>query len=211
MVRSRVLLSAVIALLGVGLAGCDETGVYSSSGFVAPVYAGGYYGAPYYGAPFMAVAVTMAAGTATVAASTGAPDITTAAIAVITEATTAAVIAEATTAAVIAVATMAAAFTVAAAGGARARCFQVEAARRQRLGQRFGSSPDLIRGLTRPWRLRFGASLNRSDRLRTNGERQKSEHFGSQAWVGCGVCSGSWPGLTRPSTRTPQPPRKRLN
>src|SRR5258708_27901373 len=49
MVRSRVLLSAVVAALAVSLAGCDETGVYSSSGFVAPVYAGGYYGAPYYG------------------------------------------------------------------------------------------------------------------------------------------------------------------
>src|SRR5476651_1370103 len=49
MVRSRVLLSAVVAALAVTLAGCDETGVYSSSGFVAPVYAGGYYGAPYYG------------------------------------------------------------------------------------------------------------------------------------------------------------------
>ena len=49
MVRSRVLLSAVFAALAVTLAGCDETGVYPSAGYVAPFYAGGYYGAPYYG------------------------------------------------------------------------------------------------------------------------------------------------------------------
>ena len=37
MVRSRVLLSAVLAALAVTLAGCDETGVYPSVGYVASV------------------------------------------------------------------------------------------------------------------------------------------------------------------------------
>ena len=49
MVRSRVLLGAFAAVLAITLAGCDETGVYSGTGYVAPFYAGGYYGAPYYG------------------------------------------------------------------------------------------------------------------------------------------------------------------
>ena len=64
-------------------------------------------------AAFMAAAVTMAAGTATVAASTGAPDITIGgySAAVITEASMAAVF---TAAAIMAVASMAAAFTAAA-------------------------------------------------------------------------------------------------
>ena len=49
MVRSRVLLSAIVAALAIGLAGCYNTGVYPSAGYVEPFYAGGYYGAPYYG------------------------------------------------------------------------------------------------------------------------------------------------------------------
>ena len=49
MVRSRVLFSAIVAVCAIGLAGCDETGVYPSAGYVTPFYAGGYYGAPYYG------------------------------------------------------------------------------------------------------------------------------------------------------------------
>jgi hypothetical protein len=34
MVRSRVLLSAVVAALAVALAGCQETGVYPNSGYI---------------------------------------------------------------------------------------------------------------------------------------------------------------------------------
>ena len=48
MVRSRVLLSAVVAALAVTLAGCDATGVYPRR-LRCAVLCRGYYGAPYYG------------------------------------------------------------------------------------------------------------------------------------------------------------------
>ena len=99
MVRSRVLLGAVAAVLAITLAGCDETGVYSGTGYVAPFYAGGYYGwrgptmaAAITAAAIMAAAVVIMADTATGAASTGARAITIVAFmaAVITAATMAA-------------------------------------------------------------------------------------------------------------------------
>ena len=49
MVRSRVLISALIAGLGLSLAGCEPTRSAIARRLRRAFYAGGYYGAPYYG------------------------------------------------------------------------------------------------------------------------------------------------------------------